>query len=177
MSAPCSLLPSGTETLIYPSSMLTSAPMASKPFRCWSIGRFPRSQPPGRGDAASPKRPRRAPRKKCDARIPDPSREGTSKLFMSLQSVTAFPSPSYLTEAPSCSSMSKVSLTSLMSGMFFIVHWPFMSRVPGSIEAAAFFAPLICTSPCSSRPPFMMNLSNFHLRSGSFQKPAMRASH
>ena len=46
-----------------PLSRLCSQPRASKPFKCWSIGRTPKSQPPGSGTSACRHRPRSAPMK------------------------------------------------------------------------------------------------------------------
>ena len=53
--------PPGTLAQMRPLRTSTSAPMDTKPFTCWSMGRPPRSQPPGRGTSAQPKRPSRAP--------------------------------------------------------------------------------------------------------------------
>ena len=41
----------------------TVAPNAVNPFRCWSIGRTPKLQPPGMETRAIPNRPSRDPRK------------------------------------------------------------------------------------------------------------------
>ena len=46
-----------------PFSIVTLAPRASKPLICWSIGRTPKSQPPGGATRARFIRPSKAPRK------------------------------------------------------------------------------------------------------------------
>ncbi len=45
-----------------PPSTDTSAPIVVKPLMCWSMGRTPKSHPPGMATVASPKRPSSAPK-------------------------------------------------------------------------------------------------------------------
>ena len=51
------------ETSIMPYSTESWAPRAQKAFRCWSMGRGPRLQPPGMATLPQPKRPSSAPKK------------------------------------------------------------------------------------------------------------------
>ena len=62
--------------------------------------------------------------------------------------------------APSVLNISQKILTSLIFGKFSIVQIPFTNKVAGNIATAAFFAPLIVTSPFRRVPPFITNLSN-----------------
>ena len=45
------------------------APIASNPFKCWSTGRAPMAQPPGRLTSALPKRANVGPSTKIEARM------------------------------------------------------------------------------------------------------------
>lgn len=49
--------------------------------------------------------------------------------------------------APNSSNILQDSFTSLIFGRLSIVHIPSIKRVAGKIATAAFFAPLIVTSP------------------------------
>ena len=46
-----------------------------------------------------------------------------------------------------------------MFGILFIVQIPFINKVAGSIATAAFFAPLISTSPFKGVGPVITNFS------------------
>ena len=46
-----------------------------------------------------------------------------------------------------------------MFGKFSTVQTPFINKVAGIIATAAFFAPLIVTSPCNLVPPCITNFS------------------
>ena len=61
--------------------------------------------------------------------------------------------------APRPASISHDFFTSLMLGRFYIVHIPSIKSVAGKIATAAFFAPLIVTSPFKGVPPVMTNFS------------------
>ena len=63
--------------------------------------------------------------------------------------------------APKASNISQVILTSLTLGRLFIVHTPFINRVAGNMAMAAFFAPLISTSPFKGVGPVITNFSKF----------------
>ena len=56
--------------------------------------------------------------------------------------------------APRFSSISQRIFISLILGILFIVQTPCINKVAGRIATAAFFAPLILTSPLSLVPPF-----------------------
>ncbi len=53
----------------------------------------------------------------------------------------------------------KIVETSDISGRFSITQGPSESKTAGRMATAAFFAPLMRTSPCSGRPPFITNFS------------------
>ena len=55
---------------------------------------------------------------------------------------------------PIASRILHIVLTSLISGIFSIVDMPLTNIVAGSIATAAFFAPLIVTSPFNFVFPF-----------------------
>ena len=60
---------------------------------------------------------------------------------------------------PSDSSISKYDFTSLIFGKFSIVQSPLISIVAGIMATAAFFAPLIFTSPRRGVGPVITNFS------------------
>ena len=60
--------------------------------------------------------------------------------------------------APSSSRMEKNRVTSLIWGMFSMRQVPSTSRAAGIMATAAFFAPLMVTSPNSGWPPWIMYL-------------------
>ena len=66
ITAPCSRLAFATTK---PCSMRISAPSAAKPRMCWSTGRCPIAQPPGKLTRASPKRASKGPSTRIDARM------------------------------------------------------------------------------------------------------------
>ena len=61
--------------------------------------------------------------------------------------------------APNFSNIEQDIFTSLIFGTFSIVHSPSINSVAGIIATAAFFAPLIFTSPVSLVGPSITNLS------------------
>ena len=67
-------------------------------------------------------------------------------------------SPVHVTFAPSSFNISHMIFTSLIFGTFSKVVIPSIRSVAGSIATAAFFAPLISTSPLSFVFPFITNL-------------------
>lgn len=73
---------------------------------------------------------------------------------MFLASTSSVFSAIFFIFTPIASRISHVASMSLMFGTFSSVHTPFTSSVAGSIATAAFFAPLIVTSPFSLVFPF-----------------------
>ena len=61
---------------------------------------------------------------------------------------------------PKLSKISQYDFTSLILGRFSIVHIPFTNNVAGIMATAAFFAPLIFTSPRKGVGPVITNFSN-----------------
>jgi len=68
-------------------------------------------------------------------------------------------SVSHVIFAPNFSNIVHESFTSLIFGTFSNVHSPSINKVAGIIATAAFFAPLIFTSPLSLVGPFITNFS------------------
>jgi class 3 adenylate cyclase len=63
----------GARACTYPFSIEISAPSLARPLRCWSMGRIPMAQPPGRATRATPCRATRGPSTSTDARMVDTS--------------------------------------------------------------------------------------------------------
>ena len=76
ISAPCRTAPRHRRRPLFSS---ISAPMARSAYRCRSIGRGPRSQPPGCEHTASPQRPKIAPKNITDERMRPISSSGISQ--------------------------------------------------------------------------------------------------
>ena len=63
--------------------------------------------------------------------------------------------------APNFSSISQEIFISLILGKFSIVQIPSIKRVAGKSATAAFFAPLMVTSPFKGVGPVTTNFSNY----------------
>ena len=63
-----------------------------------------------------------------------------------------------LTTAPISFNIVPISVTSLILGIFSILQGSSQRITPGIMATAAFFAPLIVTSPFKGFPPFTTNL-------------------
>ena len=74
--------------------------------------------------------------------------------------VTSF-FPFQVTLAPNSSNILQEILTSLIYGKLLIVQIPSTNNAAGSIATAAFFAPLIVTSPDRRVPPLITNFSKY----------------
>ena len=64
--------------------------------------------------------------------------------------------------APISVNMSQYNLTSLILGKFSIVQVPFINNVAGIIATAAFYAPLITTSPFRGVFPVITSFSKIY---------------
>ena len=81
---------------------------------------------------------------------------------ISLVSISISLSENHFILAPKVSKILQYVLTSLIFGRFSILQTPFISKVAGKIATAAFFAPLITTSPFSLVGPLITNLSTIY---------------
>ena len=63
-------------------------------------------------------------------------------------------------DAPSCSKIFKIAVTSEIWGMFSMRQTPSTRMAAGIMATAAFFAPLISTSPNRGLPPCTMYFVN-----------------
>ena len=105
------------------------APIAWKPRTSTLTGRMPMAQPPGWGAAARPRRARRGPTTRKDARMIVPRSRGTSSPVSSrAQTVTVCAFRRCSTSAPSARSTSSIVWMSSMSGRLRIVHGSSVSR-------------------------------------------------
>ena len=137
--------------------------MVSSPFKCWSTGREPMAQPPGRLTSAAPKRASVGPSTKMEARMVFTNSYGAQVLFTVPPLILNSLTPSLSTSAPMpCRSLCVV-FTSASIGTLVRCR---MSSVksPAHISGrAAFFAPEITISPCNGPLPVIFSLSMFQL--------------
>ena len=132
--------PRGAHPWSAPSRISNSAPRRRSPSRCMSMGRDPKSSPPGSAIRTSPTRASRAPTTRIDARILLTTSSGASA-EMSSGTVTVIVVPSTVQVAPTCVRTSPISETSTMSGTFVRVWAPGASNVATRCLRTAFFAP------------------------------------
>ena len=85
--------------------------------------------------------------------------KGAFEVDISLESTVIVLGPTHSILAPRALRISQEILTSLIFGTFSIVQIPSIKRVAGKIATAAFFAPLITTSPLRGEGPVTTNLS------------------
>src|SRR5438034_3476780 len=138
--------------------MLMSAPIACRPFTCWSTGRSPIAQPPGSETFARPQRARSGPRTRTDARIVftrSYAAVGFDKFFESR--IRPFAERS--TSTPICAMSFAMVAMSIRRGMLLRVSGLAVSSAAHMIGSAAFLAPETATSPSSGRPPLILSLS------------------
>ena len=76
-----------------------------------------------------------------------------------LESIVISCGESQVILAPNSSKISQYNFTSLILGRFSIRQVPFINRAAGRIATAAFFAPLIVTSPLRWVGPFIISFS------------------
>src|SRR5258708_3082289 len=127
-------------------------PMASRPLRCWSMGRAPIAQPPGSETRARPKRATRGPRTRTLARICFTSSYGASGRTLD-PAATSTSGAATLTSRPRNRRSAAVVSMSRSAGTFRSLLAPSERSVAQRIGSAAFLAPLIRTVPRSGPPP------------------------
>ncbi|MCY1199244.1 hypothetical protein D9M72_106440 [compost metagenome] len=142
-----------------PCSMLMSAPSAARPLMCWSTGRWPMVQPPGRLTRASPKRATSGPSTRIEARMVLTRSYGASRLStLSAWSVT-MPSAPRSARTPMRASRRSMVAVSFRCGTLDRASVSAVSRLAHRIGRAEFLAPEMEISPCSGEPPVMRSLS------------------
>src|SRR5688572_11960660 len=138
--------------------MRMSAPIACRPFTCWSTGRKPMAQPPGRETRARPQRASSGPRTSTEARMVFTRSYGAvgSEILVALR-CTALAERS--TSTPIRASSRAMVETSMSRGTLESASGSSVSSAAHMIGSAAFFAPEMATSPSSGRPPLILSLS------------------
>ncbi len=154
----------GARATTLPASSFTSAPNASNPARCKSIGRVPIAQPPGKETFALPKRASSGPSARTDARIVFTSSYGASKSATCAAVILCVLSSGVRTVAPISSSRRRCVMMSRTYGMLWSVTVSGVSSAAAMQGSAEFLAPLIETLPWSGRPPEIRNLSTMRDR-------------
>src|SRR5690606_29663062 len=139
--------------------MLISSPRGSIPLMCWSTGRCPIAQPPGRLTRASPKRATSGPRTRMEARMVLTRSYGASRQVISDASSSTWSLSPLRYFTPSLSKRRSVVPISRRRGTFSNVNFSAVSRLAHKMGRAAFLAPDMATSPCKGRPPRMRSLS------------------
>ena len=120
----------------------TRTPIASRAFRCRSMGLRPIQQPPGSHRHASPQRARSAPRKTTEERRRSIMALGIRQRHRPLLSTSMTPGDRR-TAHPRWARISAVASTSLRAGQRFSRYLPGSAAVAASRGSTAFFAPLI----------------------------------
>jgi hypothetical protein len=130
-----------------------SAPIARRPARWKSTGRFPIRHPPGSGTAASPTRCSNGPIIRIGMRFtPEYASDSEASEISGVATRTVCAS-SHSTWVPSSVSMSRTTSTSTIRGTLVSVHGSFVSNVATSSLVTEFFAPEAATEPVNGRPP------------------------
>src|SRR5258705_3353110 len=135
------------------------APIASRPFTCWSTGLRPIAQPPGSDTRASPVRASSGPSARIDARIVFTSSYGASGQSIRRASSVTAPGVRVSSVTPICASSLSIVSTSLSRGTLVSVRGSDDSSAAHRIGNAAFLAPDTTTSPLSACPPSINSLS------------------
>ena len=155
MSAPTSR---GALTVSTPSANVQVAPMASSPAICMSIGRSPKSSPPGRAISILPTRETSGPSRLIDARI-RPARSAGTLVDNSPEWVMRNePSLPVSTWEPIERRRSDMMSTSTISGTLSRLNSPSASTVAAINFRTEFFAPGTRTVPCKG-PRWSMRIT------------------
>ena len=139
--------------------MVISAPIASRPFKCWSTGREPMAQPPGRLTCASPKRARVGPSTRIEARMVFTNSYGAQMLLTVPPLISNSWMLSVNTRAPMPCSSFWVVFTSRSMGTFFRRKVPSVSKPAHISGRAAFLAPDTMISPFKGPLAEILSLS------------------
>src|SRR5580658_8193208 len=146
--------------------------MASRPLRCWSMGRAPIAQPPGSDTRACPNLATSGPSTRTLARICFTSSYGASGRTLE-PAATATSGVATSTRRPKKRRSAAVVSMSRSAGTLRRRLAPSDSSVAQRIGSAAFFAPLMRTEPRRG-PPARMRMASttsFLLRLGVFLCP------
>ncbi|CFN70142.1 Uncharacterised protein [Bordetella pertussis] len=142
-----------------PCSISISAPSAASPLMCWSTGRWPIAQPPGRLTRAWPKRASSGPSTRIEARMVLTSSYGASRLSTWSACRVTVPSPARSARTPMRPSRRSVVEVSFSCGTLPSTSGSAVSRLAHRMGRAAFLAPETVTSPRRGEPPVMRSLS------------------
>ena len=146
MSAPCSRSHVAWSS---PCENLNWAPIASRPSTCMSIGRAPKSSPPGIESRTSPQRVSSGPRTLIDALIRSTSSYGATGIRPPRFVITSTPGSGRCDDTPSASSSSPMIDTSVRSGTLVSSYTPSASRLAAISLSTEFLAPGTRIVPCS----------------------------
>src|SRR5438067_2159638 len=139
--------------------METVAPIACKPFTCWSTGRRPMAQPPGSDTRARPQRARSGPRTSTEARMVFTRSYGAVGSPMARACSTRRPALGGAASTPIWRRSRAIVRTSMSCGTLARRSGSAVRSAAHMIGNAAFFAPETRTSPSSGRPPRSRSLS------------------
>ena len=148
MSAPWSRSANASR---YPWLNLNVAPIASSPDTCMSIGREPKSSPPGSDRRTCPQRVRSGPSTLIEARIRSTSSYGATGTMLPVLTSSSRPGAGRVIVTPMAVSRSPMMATSAMSGTFESWYVPSASRLVAISLRTEFLAPGTVTTP--SRGP------------------------
>ena len=135
--------PTSPSATIVPWLSSIRAPSSRSPRRCMSIGRSPKSSPPGMAIRASPHRASSAPSRAVDARICSTSWYGASGMMSPVESIRSVARSPHVDLEPSAESASAIHSTSLMRGTLRSTNSPGASTVATISLSTEFFAPEI----------------------------------
>ena len=124
-----------------PWANLNEAPIASRPATCMSIGRAPKSSPPGIDRRTSPQRVNSGPSTLIDARIRSTSSYGAMGTRSPSFSRISCPGSGQRVRTPRAASNSPMIATSSIAGTLVSSYFPSASRLAAINLSTAFFAP------------------------------------
>ena len=133
--------------------------MACKPLMCWSTGREPIAQPPGKDTLARPKRASNGPSANTEARMVLTNSYGASGFVKVPAFKTTLPSSWRSAVTPILRMSLSMVATSCKCGTLASVTGWSVNKAAHSSGKAAFLAPEISTSPCKALPPRIRSLS------------------
>src|SRR5256885_4217307 len=135
------------------------APMACRPFTCWSTGRWPMAQPPGSETRARPQRARSGPSTSTEARIVLTRSYGAVGSPMPRACSIRRPPLGCAASTPIWRRSRAIVRTSMSCGTLARRSGSALRSAAHMIGNAAFFAAETRTSPSSGRPPRRRSLS------------------
>ena len=130
---------------------LEGRPIASRPATCMSIGRAPKSSPPGIDRRTCPHRVRRGPSTLIDARIRSTNSYGATGVRSPVSVSSKRSGAGRLISTPIATSRSLMMSTSAIAGTLVISNVPSHSSVVAISLSTEFFAPGTTTCPTAAR--------------------------